>query len=58
MQKALELFNKCNKKVCTQTLLFFWGAECMSQCSCPRRGQECSWADHPKWLQVWCFCGE
>jgi hypothetical protein len=35
MQKALELFNKCNKKVCTQTPLLFWGAECMSQCSCP-----------------------
>ncbi len=45
---------RCAKRLC----YVCGGAECLCQCSWAWRGQECSWADHSKWLCVYYLCGE
>jgi pentatricopeptide repeat protein len=47
-QKALKLFQKMQGMLWNS--YFCGGAECMCQYSCTGRGQLCSWADCPKFL--------
>jgi len=44
---------------CAAGFCYFCGsAEYIWQCCCNWRGQVCSWADHSKWMEFKCLCGE
>ncbi len=45
---------RCGARLCH----FCGGAECMCKCSCTRRWQVCSCADHWKWMGFKSLCGE